>query len=121
MLAAAKFADNRASVLCCSFGNFDERQADLHDTSLGAKHVGDAPARGRRYFNDRLVGFDGNERLIGDDVIAFVDIPGDDLRLFKTFSKVRQRELVHGTRSVGVQLYWHAFRAAVTMRPTEGM
>ena len=85
-LAAAKFADNCASVLFGACRKFDERHADLHDISLGAKHVGDASARRRRYFNDCLVGLDGNERLIGDDVIAFVDIPSDDLRLFETFS-----------------------------------
>jgi hypothetical protein len=62
----------------------------------------DASARRRWYLNDRLVGFDGEERLIGDDVIAFVDIPADDLRLFKAFSEIRQHELAHGTKSVEI-------------------
>jgi hypothetical protein len=35
-------------------------------------------------------------------VIAFVDIPGYDLRLFKTFSQIRQRELAHSTTSVEI-------------------
>jgi hypothetical protein len=35
-------------------------------------------------------------------VIAFADIPADDLRLFKTFPKIRQRELAHGTKSVEI-------------------
>ena len=86
MLAAAEFADNSTGVLFSALGKFDERRADLHDISLAPKQMGNTPARRRWYLYDRLVGFDGQERLISDDVIAFVDKPGDDLRLFKTFA-----------------------------------
>jgi hypothetical protein len=85
MFAAAEFADNSPGVLFGAFGKFDERRADLHDISLGTKQMRDAPARRRWYLNDCLVGFDGEQRLISDNVIAFADIPSDDLRLFKTF------------------------------------
>ena len=71
--------------------------------------------------DDRLVGLDGYERLIGDDVIALVHIPGDELRIFETFAKIRQHELAHRTRSSEIQLNWHSLRPAVTMRPTEGI
>jgi hypothetical protein len=33
----------------------------------------------------------------------------------------RQHELAHATKSVDVQLNWHALRAAVTMRSTDGI
>src|SRR5262249_4079913 len=51
MFAAAELADNCASVLLGPFGKFDEWHADLHDISLGAKHVRNAsrpPCRSRR-------------------------------------------------------------------------
>ncbi|MGY4289515.1 hypothetical protein ACVWXO_008781 [Bradyrhizobium sp. LM2.7] len=121
MFAATEFADDCAPVLFDAFRKFDERRADLHDVALGAEHVCDASARRRWYFDHRLVGLDGNERLIGDDVIALADIPADDLRLFKTFAKIGQRELAHGTRSIQIQLNWQVLRAAVTIRSTEGI
>src|SRR5439155_22036632 len=102
LFAGAELADDCTGVLLGPLGKLDERRADLHDISLVAKQVRDASARRRRYFDDRLVGLDGNERLIGDDVIAFVDVPSDDLRVFKTFSKIRQHELAHGTKSVEI-------------------
>ena len=121
MRAGAKLADNCASIWFSAFGKLDERRADPHYVSLNAEQVRDASTRRRRYLDDRLVCLDGNERLIGDDVIAFVDIPGDDLCLLKTFSEIRQHELAHGTKSVDIQLNWQASRAALTMRSTDGI
>ena len=96
LLAGAEFADNCAGVLLGSFGKFDERPAYFHHISLGAKQVQDASARWRRHLDDGLVGLDGYQRLIGDDVIAFVDMPVHDLRLFEALSQIRQYELAHG-------------------------
>ena len=54
-------------------------------------------APGRRHLDHGLVGFDRQERLIGDDVVALVDQPGDDFSLFETLAEIRQRELArHG-------------------------
>ena len=51
---------------------------------------------------DGLVSLDGNQRLIGDDVIAFVDMPVHDLRLFEALSQIRQYELAHGTDPLAI-------------------
>src|SRR6516225_7456674 len=79
-------ADNRAGVLLGALRKLEERRAHLHYVSLAAEQVRDASARRRWYLHHRFVGFDGEERLIGDNVIALVNVPGNDLRLFKPFS-----------------------------------
>ena len=91
-------AESRRRLCRCRFGpsaNSTSAASDLDQIALGAEHVRDASAPRRRYLNDRLVGLDRNQRLIGDDVIAFIDMPGDDLRLFETFAEIRQHELAH--------------------------
>ena len=80
--------------------------------------MGDAAATRRGHFHDGFVSFNRYERLISDDVIALVYVPGHDLGFFEPFTEIGQIELAH-TRSV--QPSSQALRAAVTMRATEGI
>ena len=42
-----------------------------------------------------LVGLDRNERLVGHDVIALADVPGDDLCLLQALAEIRQVKDAH--------------------------
>ena len=55
------------------------------------------PLQGDGNLNHGLVGLDRDKRLIGHHVIALVNVPGDDLRLFEAFTEIRQDELTHGS------------------------
>ena len=68
---------------------------------------------GRGDLDDRLVGLDRHERLIGDDVVADADVPRDDLGFLEALTDVGQDERAH--------TYSRTFRAAVTMRCSDGM
>jgi hypothetical protein len=59
--------------------------------------VRNAAALRRGDLDDGLVGLDRHQRLVDDDVIALVDMPGDDLRFFETFAEIRQHELTHAS------------------------
>ena len=79
-----------------TFGKLDQGRAHLDEIALGAEQARDAAAPRRRDLDHGLVGLDRHQRLIDDDVIALVDVPGDDLRLFEAFAEIRQHELAHG-------------------------
>jgi hypothetical protein len=46
-----------------------------------------APRRG--HFDHGLVGLHRYQRLIGNDVVALVDEPRNNLRFFETFAEIR--------------------------------
>src|SRR3954453_1126812 len=56
----------------------------------------DAAALRRGHLDDGLVRLDRDERLIRHDVIALVDVPGDDFRFLQAFPEVGQVELARG-------------------------
>ena len=73
----------------------DERRADLDALARLGEQPRD-PARLRRgHLDHRLLGLDRDERLIGDDMVAFRDMPGDDLGLLQPFAEIGQREGAH--------------------------
>jgi len=78
------------------------------------------PLQVRGHFDHGLVGLHGNEGLVGDHVIALVDMPGDDLGLFEAFTEIGQVELAH-ERTPTSQPNRQTLRAAAAMRPTDGM
>ena len=55
------------------------------------------PLQGRGHLDHGLVGLDRHERLIGNHVIALIDVPSDDLGLLEAFTEIRQDELAHGS------------------------
>jgi hypothetical protein len=93
--AAIDLADDGASVLLRSFGELNERRAHLDQIAFAAEQARNAPAPRRGNFDHSLVRLDGNKRLIGDDAIALVHEPGDDLRLFESFAQIGEVELAH--------------------------
>ncbi len=95
-LLAPELADDGAGVLARAFRKLHQRSANLDQIALAAKQVRNAAAPGRGHFDNRLVGFNRNERLIGDHVVALVDVPRHDLGLFEAFAEIRQCELTHG-------------------------
>jgi hypothetical protein len=116
-----------------------ERRSDLYQVALGAEQAGDASALGRGDLHHRLVGLDRHQRLVGDDVVALRDVPGDDLGLLEALAEVGQEELAHGeppTASVHSKWWVTGLRpnppyghqansqtrcAAAAMRAAEGM
>ena len=94
-LLATKLADDGAGILARALRKLHQWSTNLDQVTLASKQVRDAAAPGRGHFDDRLVGFNRNERLIGDDMVALVDVPGHDLGFFKTFAEIRQCELAH--------------------------
>src|ERR1700738_3264999 len=95
-LLAPELADDGAGVLARALRKFHQRSANLDQVALASKQVRNAAAPGRGYFDNRLVGFNRNERRIGDHVVALVDVPRHDLGFFETFAEIRQCELTHG-------------------------
>ena len=95
LVPAIELADHRAGVLFDRLGKLDQRRPDFDQVTLGAKQMRDAAAPGRRNLDHGLVGLDRNQRLIRHHMIAFVDMPADDLSFFEAFAEIRQYELAH--------------------------
>ena len=55
----------------------------------------DAPGLRRRNFHDGLLGLDGEQRLIGDDVLSFGHVPSNDFGRLQSLSKIRELERCH--------------------------
>src|SRR5207248_9445803 len=95
LLPGLKFADHRAGVSLGAFGKLDQRGSHLDQVAFGAEQTRDAAALRRGYLDYGLVGLDRKQRLVDHDVIAFVDVPTNDLRLFEAFAEVGELELAH--------------------------
>ena len=78
-----------------AFLEFDERRTDLDPLAGIDEQARDAARLRRWHFDDRLFGLDRDERLVGDDMIAFGDMPGDDLGFLQSFAEIGQREGAH--------------------------
>ena len=88
-------ADHRSSVRVRALLEVEERRADLHVLAGRGKKLRD-PARLRRGdFHHRLLGLDRHERLVDDDMIAFRDMPRDELGLLQPLAQIRQAERRH--------------------------
>jgi hypothetical protein len=95
LLTGLEFADHGAGVSLGPFGKLDQRGSHLDQVALGAEQARDAAALRRGYLDHGLVGLDRKQRLVDHDVIAFVDVPGNYLRLFEAFAEVGEIELAH--------------------------
>src|SRR5262249_61489013 len=117
--AAVECAHPRAGVGLRAFGKADERGAYLDEIALAPVQPRDAARLRGGDFDHRFVSFDRHQWLVDDDIVAFVDVPGDDLRLFETLAQVRQEELAHrgDCENQPKRTHW---RAASAMRATEG-
>ena len=93
-----------------------ERRTDMHDIVRIAEALFDASRLRRRNIDDRLVGLDGDERLVGLHFIAFLDVPFDDLGFLHAFAEIGKVEDLH----VAPYAYSSALRAAATIRATLG-
>ena len=90
-----EFADDDAAVTDHRLLEFDQGAADRdHVARLGVDHRNRAGGR-RGHFDDGLVGLHREQRLVGDHVVANLDVPGDDLGLLQSFAEVGQRERFH--------------------------
>src|SRR5204863_6723118 len=56
---------------------------------------GDLPVLRRWHLDDRLLGLDRDERLIGHYMIALADMPRDQLGLLQAFAEIRQHKRAH--------------------------
>ncbi len=74
---------------------FDQRAADFDQLAGGAVQPGDVAADRRGHFDHRFVGLDRNERLVGDDMITFTDMPRDDLGFVQSFTEIGHWKYVH--------------------------
>jgi hypothetical protein len=64
---------------------FDKRGADLDYIALDSEQPRNAAAPRRGHLNDRFIGLDRHEGLIGNYANAFGHVPGDDFRVLKPF------------------------------------
>ena len=86
-----------AGVGLGSVGERDQRRPGLDDVAHGTVQLGDQPGMRRRDLDHGLVGLDRDQRLVGHDVIALADVPGDDLGLLQALAEIRQVEDVIGS------------------------
>jgi hypothetical protein len=73
--------NHRPRVNFCALGELDKRSAHFDQASLATKQTSDAPALWRGDLDHGLVGLNGDERLVNNDMIPFSDVPGDDFSL----------------------------------------
>jgi hypothetical protein len=78
-----------------AFLEFEQRCAHLHALSRLDQQLGDVARLRRGHFHNRLFGLDRDQWLIDDDVVAFGDVPTDNLGLLQPFTKIRQGERAH--------------------------
>jgi hypothetical protein len=92
----------------------------LDQVPLASEQPSDASILRRGDLDHSLVGLDGDERLVNNDVIPFSDVPGDDLSFLEALSKIRQQKLFHSACNLGY-VNRQARRAALTIRSMDGM
>ena len=76
-------------------GERDQRRPGLDDVAHGAVQLGDQAGMRCRDLDHGLVGLHRDERLVGHDVVALADVPGDDLGLLQALAEIRQVEDAH--------------------------
>src|SRR5262249_18884172 len=91
--AALNLPDDCAGIRIGAFTVFNQRGADLDQIALSAESPCDGSAPRGRYLHNGLVGLYRQQRLVGDDVIAFVHQPSHDFSLFETLPEIGQCEL----------------------------
>ena len=84
----------------------------MHELADLAVQLRDAAVVGGGDVHDRLGGLDRDQRLVGGDLVARLDVPFDDLGFLQSFAQVGQLEDLHDASRV--------LRAAATMRSTLG-
>ena len=90
-----KLADDGAGVGVGAVLEVDQRRTHLDALAGLGEQARDASGSRRRHLDHRLFGLDRDQRLVGDDMIAFGDVPGDDLRLLQPFAEIGEREAAH--------------------------
>ncbi len=90
-------ADDGAAILLLrrAIVELGELLADGDDVAGLAVQRRDAARIGRGHFDHGLVGFDRDERLIDDDVVADGDVPVDDLDFVQAFAEIGEVENLH--------------------------
>jgi hypothetical protein len=78
-----------------AFLEFDERRAHFNPFAHVSQQLGDVTGLWRWHFNNCLFGFNRNQRLINDDVIAFGNVPTDDLGFLQAFTEIWEGEHAH--------------------------
>jgi hypothetical protein len=73
--------DNSAGVYGRAFVEFHQRSANLKPRTRHSEKLGNPSGMGCGDFHHSLLGLNGHERLISDDMIAFGDMPSHDLGL----------------------------------------
>ncbi len=113
LLADLHLADHGAGVGSLGAAlEAGERGAHMHQLAGLAVQFRDAAVVGGGDVHDRLGGLDRDQRLVGGDLVARLDVPFDDLGFLQSFAQVGQLEDLHDASRV--------LRAAATMRSTLG-
>jgi hypothetical protein len=115
-----QLSNHRPRINLGALSELDKRSAHLDQVSLAGEQPSDAPVLRRGDLDHGLVGLDGDERLVNNDMIPFSDVPGDDLSLLEALSKIRQQELMHSGCNLGY-VNRQARRAALAIRSMDGM
>ena len=97
-----EFADHRAGVGARTFVELDQRRTDLDPLAGLSTEPGDPAGLRRRHFDHRLFGLDRDERLVGHDMVALGDVPGDELGLLQAFAEIGQDKGAHEPKTTGV-------------------
>ena len=112
---ARQLADHRAGVGLRRRGEGHQHRTDRDAIAFRRAERGDVSAVRRRDLDHGLVGFDRDQRLVGDDVVARRHVPLHDLGVAQALAEIGQPEF-------GVaHVYRMTSRAAARMRSREGM
>src|SRR6185503_19243909 len=81
-------ADDRAGfrTLVGAVGELDERAADGQQIAGLRQQALDLAGARAWYLDERLLGLDGEERLVDGDVVVLADVPRRHFRLLQTFA-----------------------------------
>ncbi len=85
-------ADDDAGVLSFRRSKPDQWRSDVDDVARLCEQHLDTSRQRRWHVDDGLVGFDGDQRLLGDDAIADVDMPTHDFRVMQALTEIGQIE-----------------------------
>ena len=100
VLGRADIADDTAGIVGRPFLEANQRRTDGDNISRLRQKLGNSPRRAARDLLDhRLVGFNGNQGLVGNHIVPGIDVPSDNFRLLQTLTQVGKREGRHGRSS----------------------
>jgi hypothetical protein len=83
-----ELTDDRAAIGRHTVLEFDQRIAHAQARTRLDQHPSDMTGVRRGDVDHRFVGFNRHQRLIGDDMIAGGDVPGDDLSFLQAFAEI---------------------------------